>query len=147
VSGKDPLAIGLGALACGLGLGGGTITVALIAVRAFQHLDLSRYGESMSDASPDLLAGLAAGIAVAAFFGWRRSEPLPNVWQRGVISVLAPVGALLVAFILAVPAEHFLGLPGLAALAFASAAFGVAGSRWATKGSGGETREGGGVAP
>ena len=39
---KDPLAIGLGSLTCGMGLGGGTITLSVIAVRAAQRLDLSR---------------------------------------------------------------------------------------------------------
>jgi hypothetical protein len=136
----------MGALGCGIGAGGGTITLALIAVRAFQRLDLSRYGEPMSDASPDLLAGLAAGIAIAAFFGWRRSAPLDNIWQRGVIGVLAPVGALLVAFILAVPAEHFFGMTGLALLALASFALAVAGSRWAITGGGRGRGEEGGVA-
>lgn len=91
----------------------------------------------MSDASLDLVAALAAGIGIAAFFGWRRSRPLDNPWQQGVIAVLAPVGALLLAFVLAVPAEHFFGLPGLLALTAASIAFGVVGSRWAVRGAAG----------
>jgi hypothetical protein len=76
---KDPLAIGLGSLACGMGLGGGTITLSVIAVRAVQRFDLARYGESLSDASLDVTVGLLAGIVVAAFFGWRRSAPLDNL--------------------------------------------------------------------
>ena len=132
---KDPLAIGLGALACGVGLGGGVITLALILVRALQRLDVARYGQAVSDASPTLLAGLFAGIAVAAGFGWRRSRALENDWQRGVIGVLSAVGALLVGF-LAAPVHLFLGMPGLIAWATASTGFGIAGSVWATKGSG-----------
>ncbi|HXF94632.1 MAG TPA: hypothetical protein VNI61_00890 [Gemmatimonadales bacterium] len=123
-----------------MGLGGGTITLTLVAVRALQYLDLARYGEPVADLSLDLIAGLGAGIVVAAFFGWRRSRPLDNVWQQGVIAVLAPVGALLIAFILAVPAEHFLHLPGLVGLTVASVAFGIMGSRWAVKGAGGEAQ-------
>jgi hypothetical protein len=133
---KDPLAIGLGALSCGMGLGGGTITVSVIAVRAVQRFDLSRFGEVLSDASLDVTVGLAAGIAVAAYFGWRRSAPLTNLWQRGVIGVLSVVGALLVSFLLAIPADYLLGLWGLALLAAASFAFGAAGSRWALHGAG-----------
>jgi hypothetical protein len=131
---KDPLAIGLGSLACGMGLGGGTITLSVIAVRAVQRFDLARYGESPSDASLDVTVGLLAGIVVAAFFGWRRSAPLDNLWQRGVIGVLSVVGALLVSFLFSIPADYLLGLWGLALLAAASIAFGLAGSRWAEHG-------------
>ncbi len=132
-----------------MGLGGGVITLTLIAVRAFQFLDLERYGEPMSDPSLNLLIGLLAGVGVAAGFGWRRSQALENDWQRGVIAVLAAVGALLVAFLLAVPLYHFFGVPGLGGLTVASFGGGIAGSRWAVKGSGAgsETREPGGVGP
>jgi hypothetical protein len=106
----------------------------LVAVRAFQYVDMSRYGESTTDPSVDLMAGLAAGIGIAAFFGWRRAQPLENLWQSGVIAVLAAVGALIIAFIFAVPAEYFFGLPGLIVLALASAGAGLAGSRWSTRG-------------
>jgi hypothetical protein len=133
VTHKDPLAIGLGALACGLGLGGATITLSLLALRAVQRIDLARYGETLSDTSLDLI-GLFAGIVVAAFFGWRRSAALDNLWQRGVIAMLAAVGALLVNFLFAPFADYFLGMPGLALLAAGSVALGVAGSRWATRG-------------
>ena len=132
---KDPLAIGLGALACGIGLGGGAIALTLTAVRAFQHVDLTRYGEAVSDTSLDITAGLAAGIALAAVFGWRRSRPLDNDWQRGVIGVLSAVGALIMAF-LAVPFWHFLRFPGLIVWAAANLALGFAGSAWAIRGKG-----------
>jgi len=130
---KDPLAIGLGALACGIGLGGGTITLFLVALRALQRIDLARYGESLTDTSLDLI-GLFAGIVVAAFFGWRRSTALDNLWQRGVIAMLAAVGALLVNFFFAPLADYFLGIIGLVLLAAASATLGIAGGRWADRG-------------
>lgn len=141
MSDKDPLAIGLGALACGVGLGGGVITLASVAVRAAQHVDLARYGEPLSDASLPLLGGAFGGIAIAAFFGWRKSAALDNISQRGVIAVLSAVGALLIAFILSVLADYLLGLMGVAALAAASFGFGIAGSRWAARGSGGTEQE------
>lgn len=109
--------------------------LSLIAVRTAQLLELRRYGESVSDASPDLVAGLAAGIALGAVFGWRRSRALSNDWQRGVIAVLCAVGALLIAFFFAIPLHHFFGMPGLVALAAIAAGLGVAGSRWAQLGS------------
>jgi peptidoglycan/LPS O-acetylase OafA/YrhL len=110
--------------------------LSLIAVRVAQQLELRRYGEAVSDASADLVAALAAGIALGAVFGWRRSRALGNDWQRGVIAVLGAVGALLIAFFFAIPAHHFFGLPGLIVLAALTAALGVAGSRWALRGSG-----------
>ncbi len=123
----------MGSLACGAGLGGATITVTVILVQSLQrHLDVASYQE----AAPDpLLAGLFAGIAVAAAFGWRRSRALDNLWQRGVIAVLSAVGALIAGF-LAAPIHQLLGLAGLLAWALAGIALGVAGSVWALRGTG-----------
>lgn len=112
------------------------IVLSLIVVRAFQRLELARYHEAVSDASLDLIAGLAAGIALSAVFGWRRSQALDDDWQRGVIAVLGAVGALLVAFLFAIPVEHFFGLPGLVMLGLAALGLSLAGSRWATRGAG-----------
>ncbi|PYO44330.1 MAG: hypothetical protein DMD33_03250 [Gemmatimonadetes bacterium] len=130
---KDPLAIGIGALAAGTGLGGATITLAQIFVKLLQgRLDPERYREAAAD---PLLAGLLAGVAVAGLFGWRRSQALENLWQRGVIGVLAAVGALLVGFLAAVT-DRFLMLPGLLVWGALSLAVGVTASRWAIAGSG-----------
>jgi uncharacterized membrane protein len=66
---------------------------------------------------------------LAAFFGWRRSRAIENVWQRGVIAVLSAVGSLIVGFV----AEVAHGLGGIVALTLwgcASLALGIAGSRW-----------------
>jgi FtsH-binding integral membrane protein len=127
---------------CGAGLGGGTITLSVILVRVIQRVDLARHSEALSDPSLDIVVGLVAGIGVAAFFGWRRSTPLANLWQRGVIAMLGVVGALIINFFLAVPADYFLGLAGLALLAVASTALGIAGSRWAVRGTGDPPAEG-----
>lgn len=80
------------------------------------------------------MAGLIAGMTVAAVFGWRRSGPLPSVWQRGVIAVLAVVGALLINFFFAIPADYLFGIVGLVLLAAIAIGIGVAGSRWALRG-------------
>jgi len=129
---KDPLAIGLGALATGVGLGGATFTLAQGIVAILRERVEAAYYPFFGS---DLVAGFIAGIALAAIFGWRRSRAIDNIWQRGVIAVLAAVGAILVGF-LAAPVEHFFGLAGMAVWLILSAGFGVAGSRWATKGSG-----------
>jgi len=90
---KDPLAIGLGGLACGTGFGGGTIVAALVIVRTLEHhVNPSSTQESAAD---PVLAGTLAGLAVGATFGWHRSRWLDNVWQRGVIGVLSAVGAII----------------------------------------------------
>ncbi len=127
---KDPLAIGLGALATGVGLGGGVTTLAQIFVELLQRrLEPAEYHGVAGD---PLMAGLLAGIVVAALFAWRRSTPLENLWQSGVIGVLAAVGALLIGFLAAV-ADRFFGLAGMIVWGLASVACGVRGSRWAVR--------------
>ena len=120
---KDPLAIGLGALVCGTGLGGGTIVAGLVIVRAFER-----------HPADVVMIGTAAGLAVAGNFGWWRSRGLDNISQRGVIGVLSAVGALLVGFI-GWPVHRFLGLAGLIAWGLAAFAAGAAGNTWARRGS------------
>jgi hypothetical protein len=127
---KDPLAIGLGALATGAGLGGAVVTLAQIFVELLQtRLEPADYQRVAGD---PLMAGLFAGIAVAALFAWRRSTALENLWQSGVIGVLSAVGALLIGFLAAV-ADRFLGLVGMIAWGLLSVACGVLGSRWAVR--------------
>jgi len=124
---RDPLATGLGALATGVGLGGATITAAQGVVAQLRaRLDPADY----SLVGDPLLAGLLAGVVLAAFFGWRRSRAIGNVWQRGVIAVLSAVGTLIVGF-LAEVAFRLGGVVGLILWGCASLALGIAGSRWA----------------
>lgn len=130
---KDPLAIGLGALAAGVGLGGATITLAQGIVAILRERVDPQYYRFVGD--DPLMTGLLAGVALAAFFGWRRSGPIDNLWQRGVIAVLSAVGALLVGFLAAV-AHRVGGGAGLVVWGGASLALGVLGSRWATAGAG-----------
>ena len=124
---KDPLAIGLGA-AC--------ITAVLLLVQLLQRAAQGN-GDPAVDMSGDLLiAGLIAGIAIAALFGWRRSNGVENLWQRGVVGVLSVFGALAVAFFFTIPARQLLGPAGLVLLAAIMVIIGVAGSRWAIQGQG-----------
>ena len=129
---KDPLAVGLGSLACGAGFGGGTIVAGLVIVRALEHqVSVASYEESAAD---PVLVGAFAGMAVAAGFGWWRSRALDNIWQRGVIAVMGAIGAVLVSFI-AWPVDRLLGIIGLAVWGAMSLVLGGAGSRWARRGS------------
>lgn len=132
---KDPLALGLGSLVAGIGLGGACLTASqIIASVLREQLEPLAY----RDAAPDpLLAGLIAAVGVGGAYGWYRSRALENIWQRGVIAVLAAVGAILVGF-LAAPADRFFGLAGLIVWLGVSLAVGLAGSRWASQGRGTE---------
>lgn len=129
---KDPLAVGLGSLACGAGFGGGTIVAALVIVRVLEgHVSAANYEDSAAD---PVLIGTFAGLVVGAGFGWWRSRTLNNFWQRGVIAALSAVGGVILAFI-AWPVDRLLGITGLAVWGMASFILGSAGSSWARKGS------------
>ncbi len=129
---KDPLAIGLGALATGVGLGGATVTLAQGVVAVLRDRVDPVYWRFVGD--DPLWAGVGAGLALGAFFGWVRSPAIDNIWQRGVIAVLAAIGALLVGFLAAL-AHGLGGVIGLVVWGAASLALGIVGSQWAIKGS------------
>ena len=132
---KDPLALGLGSLTSGVGFGGACLTVAQIVASILR-------GELASDAyranaADPLLAGLIAAVGVGGVCGWYRSFALDNIWQRGVIAVLAAIGAILVGF-LAAPLDRFFGVAGMIVWVVINIALGVFGTRWAIRGKGTE---------
>lgn len=132
---KDPLALGLGSLGTGVGFGGACLTAAQIAASILRgDLEPSAYGDTAAD---PLLAGLIAAIGVAGACGWYRSSALDNIWQRGVIAVLAAFGAVVVGF-LAAPLDRFLGLIGLIVWLALNVVFGLLAMRWAIRGQGSE---------
>jgi len=94
-----------------------------------QHLPEVAYRDAVQD---PLTYALVAPVVVGAFFGWRRSHPIANIWQRGVIAVLSAIGGLLIGFMGAI-ADRIFGLAGLIIWGLAAAAFGFAGSRWAVQ--------------
>jgi len=126
---KDPLALGLGSLAGGVGFGAACLTTSQI----FVALNEERY-----DISGYLLvAGLLTAIGIGGMCGWYRSYQLENVWQRGVIAVLAAIGALLIGF-LAAPIYKFSGVRGMIVWLLVSIIFGILATRWAIRGKGDE---------
>ncbi|MGH7528837.1 MAG: hypothetical protein ACREMN_00495 [Gemmatimonadales bacterium] len=130
---KDPLALGLGSLTTGIGFGGACLTAAqVIAGIMRERLDPALYRESAPD---PLTAGLILAVGVGGGYSWYRSWAVENLWQRGVIAVLAAVGAILVGF-LAAPVDGLFGLIGLVVWLALTLAVGVAGSRWADRGRG-----------
>lgn len=125
------MAVGLGAIGTGSGLGGAMMTLAQIVVSQLRsHLEVVAYQQAFPD---PLFYGMLAALGLAAFFGWRRSGSIENIWQRGVIAVLATVGALIIGFLAAV-ADRLLGFTGLVAWGVLAICFGAAASRWATRG-------------
>jgi hypothetical protein len=130
---KDPLALGLGSLASGVGFGGACLTTAQI-VASIVRGDLAPAAYRATAADP-LLAGLIAAVGVGGVCGWYRSTSLDNIWQRGVIAVLAAVGAILAGF-LAAPFDRFFGIAGMIVWLTISIMFGVFGTRWAIRGKG-----------
>ena len=124
---KDPLALGLGSLIGGVGFGGACLTAAQIVV----SLNQERY-EALGNV---LLGGLLVTVGVAGMCGWYRSYQLDNIWQRGVIAVLAAFGGILAGFI-AAPIDNFLGVIGMIVWLAITIVVGVAGTRWAISGRG-----------
>lgn len=130
---KDPLALGLGSLAGGVGFGAACLTAAQI-VASILRGDLEPAAYRVMAGDPLLVAMFAAG-GVGAVCGWYRSGALDNIWQRGVIAVLAAVGALLIGFLAAL-LDRFFGVLGMIVWLGLTVAFGIAGTRWAIKGKG-----------
>src|SRR3989442_15604087 len=107
---KDPLALGLGSLGAGVAFGAACLTAAQIVASILRgELERSGYRETAAD---PLLAGLIAAVGVGGVCGWYRSFDLDNIWQRGVIAVLAAVGAILIGF-LAAPPDRFFSVLGM----------------------------------
>jgi hypothetical protein len=124
---KDPLAVGLGSLAGGVGFGAVCMTTSQIFVALQEErYDLNGYL---------LLGGLLAALGIGGMCGWYRSYPLENVWQQGVIAVLAAIGAILIGF-LAAPIYKFSGVWGMIVWLLLNVALGILATRWAMHGKG-----------
>jgi hypothetical protein len=125
---KDPLALGLGSLASGVGFGGACLTASQIALSLNQQrFEVLGYYV--------LTAGLITAVGVGGACGWYRSFSLDNIWQRGVIAVLAAVGAILAGF-LAAPLDRFFGVLGMIVWLLLNVAVGILAARWANRGKG-----------
>ncbi len=132
---KDPLALGLGSLGAGVAFGGACLTAAQIVASILRgEVEPSGYRETAAD---PLLAGLIAAVGVGGACGWYRSFDLDNIWQRGVIALLAAVGAILIGF-LAAPLDRFFGVLGMIVWLLLNIAFGILATRWAIRGKGEE---------
>jgi hypothetical protein len=86
-----------------------------------------------------LRAAMLVAAGVGAACGWYRSGALENIWQRGVIAVLAAVGALLIGFLAAL-LDRFFGPIGLIVWLLLNVTGGILATRWAIKGKGTEAQ-------
>ena len=130
---KDPVALGLGSLASGVGFGAACLTAAQIVASILRgELEPTVYHETGGN---PLVAGLIAAVGVGGAIARYRSFSLENIWQRGVIAVLAAVGASLVGFLAAL-LDRFLGMIGLIIWLLFNIALGIIAARWAIKGKG-----------
>lgn len=130
---KDPLAIGLGSLGAGVGFGSAILSAAQIVTAILRDY---RTTDPVTDpASKALTGGVLLAIGIGGGVAWYRSFPLDNIWQRGVIAVLAAVGALLVGFVGA-PIYGWINIPGLVAWVLIGVIIGILANRWASKGKG-----------
>jgi hypothetical protein len=113
------------------------LTISLVLVRAIQRANIPHpAGEAVVDTSTDILVGLFAGIAVAAFFGWRRSQGVENIFQRGAIAAIAAFGAVMIGFLIAPLFDHFFGLLGLCLAGALLLGGGVWSGMWARRAGG-----------
>jgi len=109
----DPVAVAASSLAFGILLGTGVTTATLLAVRTMQ-------ASSPPPATPDpfagaglvLLVGTLAGPLVAAVASWTLMAPVESPYRRGMLATVAGF-ATVVAAIVAIPLDHYLGRPGL----------------------------------
>ena len=125
---NDPLALGLGSLAAGVGFGAACMTASQIALSVNQQrFELLGYYV--------LTAGLIAAVGVGGAVGWYRSFSLDNIWQRGVIAVLAAVGSILIGFLAAL-LDRFFGIRGMIVWLLLNIVFGIIATRWALRGKG-----------
>jgi len=132
---KDPLALGLGSLAGGVGFGAAFLTAAQIVASILRgNLEAVAYRDMVVD---PLRAAMLAAAGVGAACGWYRSGALDNIWQRGVIAVLSAIGALLIGFLAAL-LDRFFGPLGMLVWLAVTVAFGFVGTRWAIRGKGEE---------
>ena len=130
---RDPLALGLGSLAAGICFGAAVLTaVQIVAAIMRGALEPGAYRESAGD---PLTIGVFVAAALAATIALYRSRALENIWQRGVIAVLAAVGACLDGFMAAL-LDRFFGFVGLTVWLLLNLGFGVVATRWAIKGKG-----------
>ena len=130
---KDPLALGLGSLGAGLCFGAAFLTVVQIAAKILRgELEAGVYRQTSGD---PLLIGVFVAAGIGAAVAVYRSRPLENIWQRGVIAVLAAIGACLDGFLAAL-FDRFLGFIGLTIWLLLNLVLGLLATRWAIQGKG-----------
>ena len=130
---RDPLALGLGSLAAGICFGAAVLTIVQIVAAIMRgQLEPNAYRDTAAD---PLTIGVFVAAALGAAIALYRSWALENIWQRGVIAVLAAVGACLDGFMAAL-FDRFFGFVGLTVWLLLNVGLGLVATRWAIRGKG-----------
>jgi hypothetical protein len=110
---SDPIVLAAASMAFGILLGTGVTTATLLAVRTLQV-------SAPPPATPDpfagaglvLLIGTFAGPLVAVVASWTLMTTVESPYRRGMLATVAGFATVLAA-IVAIPLDHYLGRPGL----------------------------------
>ena len=123
--GGDILGLILGALAFGVSLGVGLLSLVTWLIRTLQASDLALAQPERGFTSrllPFIILGTLGAMAAAGTATWNLLSPVDNPWRKAMLGVIAGAGSFVVALV-TWPVDRSFGRPGLLGLA-AVAGFG-----------------------
>jgi hypothetical protein len=115
----DILALILGALAFGISLGVGLLSLVTWLIRTLQASDLTLAQPQRGFTArllPVIILGTLGAIVAAGTATWSLLSPIDNPWRKAMLSVIAGAGSFVVALV-TWPVDRSFGRPGLLALA------------------------------
>lgn len=115
----DILALILGALAFGMSLGVGLLSLVTWLIRTLQASDLPLAQPERGFTSrllPVIILGSLGAMAAAGTATWTLLSPVDNPWRKAMLGVIAGAGSFVVSLV-TWPVDRSFGRPGLLALA------------------------------
>lgn len=115
----DILALILGALAFGILLGVGLLSLVTWLIRTLQASDLILAQPQRGFTArllPVIILGTVGAIVAAGTATWTLLSPIDNPWRKAMLGVIAGAGSFVVALV-TWPVDRSFGRPGLLALA------------------------------
>lgn len=115
----DVLGLTLGALAFGVSLGVGLLSLVTWLIRTLQASDLTLAQQQRGFTArllPVLILGTLGAMAVAGTATWTLLAPVDNPWRKAMLGVIAGAGSFVVALV-TWPVDRSFGRPGLLSLA------------------------------
>jgi hypothetical protein len=114
----DILALILGALAFGISLGVGLLSLVTWLVRTLQASDLALAQPQRGFTArllPVIILGTLGAIVAAGTATWSLLSPIDNPWRKAMLGVIAGAGSFVVSLV-TWPVDRSFGRPGLLAL-------------------------------